>query len=488
MRSLLTLGLIACTSIIYAQNQLGADLLGDVTEAEFGHCVSLSTNGQFLAIGAPFHYVGEDTLGLARVFEWSGSEWQQIGADILGDSNEDNMGFSVSLSGNGQRLAVGTPWDSDNGNAAGLVRVFQWEDSSWQQIGADLNGEAGDNFGGAITLSSNGNRMAVGAIGYDGVGFSDGQVKVFNWNGMEWQPLGEPLVGETSLNFFGGAVALSGNGQRLIVGARGNDEIGMNAGHVRVFEWNGIAWLQVGTDIDGEAAGDGAGASVSISADGQRIAIGAPGNDNSFDGAGQVRIYDWSGSNWQQVGTDLKGNAALDALGYTVSLSADGQRVAIGAPFSDENGNSTGQARIYGWINDSWQQLGEYVYGADGDNRFGFFLSISGDGQTLAVGAPRNDANGEDAGLVRVFDLSELSSTIQLETATISIAPNPTNGFIQIAGYQPDTLTVFDLNGRPVISFNKPDSEIDLSHLPSGFYFLQIEIDGQTGSAKLYKQ
>ena len=77
-----------------------------------------------------------------------------------------------------------------------------------------------------------------------------------------------------------------------------------------------VTKTQVGSDLDGEAAGDGFGSSVALSSDGTRVAIGAiysdgDGNGNG-DKAGQVRVYNWTGSQWTQVGSDLNGVAAGD--------------------------------------------------------------------------------------------------------------------------------------------------------------------------------
>ncbi|MDP4744112.1 MAG: hypothetical protein NWS22_04635, partial [Porticoccaceae bacterium] len=85
---------------------------------------------------------------------------------------------------------------------------------------------------------------------------------------------------------------------------------------------------QLGSDIDGATADDNSGRSVSLSSDGTRVAIGAPG---SSPGKGQVRIYDWTDGAWVQTGSDIDGEAAGDRFGTSVSLSSDGTRVAIGA-------------------------------------------------------------------------------------------------------------------------------------------------------------
>jgi hypothetical protein len=116
---------------------------------------------------------------------------------------------------------------------------------------------------------------------------------------------------------------------------------------VRVYGLTGGAWVQVGSDIDGEADSDQSGYSVSLSSDGSRVAIGAKYNDGVGDNAGHVRVYDLTGGAWVQVGSDIDGEAAEDYSGVPVSLSADGSRVAIGAPFNDGTGTNAGHVRVH---------------------------------------------------------------------------------------------------------------------------------------------
>ncbi|MGD1895174.1 MAG: hypothetical protein ACFB15_31840 [Cyclobacteriaceae bacterium] len=68
-------------------------------------------------------------------------------------------------------------------------------------------------------------------------------------------------------------------------------------------------WIQRGNDIDGEAAGDNSGSSISLSSDGNILAIGALGNDETGDLAGHVRVYTWNGTAWIQRGSDIDGEA-----------------------------------------------------------------------------------------------------------------------------------------------------------------------------------
>jgi hypothetical protein len=111
------------------------------------------------------------------------------------------------------------------------------------------------------------------------------------------------------------------------------------------------AWTQVGADIDGEAAYDYSGWSVSLSSDGKTVAIGAYDNDGNGSRSGHVRIFQWteSTSTWTQVGADIDGEAAVDWSGTSVSLSSDGKTVAIGARDNDGNGYGSGHVRIFQW-------------------------------------------------------------------------------------------------------------------------------------------
>ena len=108
-----------------------------------------------------------------------------------------------------------------------------------------------------------------------------------------------------------------------------------------------ITWSKVGQDIDGENRGDRFGDSVSLSADGTVVAIGSPNNNENGSASGHVRVFKLDGSSWAKVGQDIDGENAGDRSGLSVSLSADGSVVAIGAPYNDENGSYSGHVRVF---------------------------------------------------------------------------------------------------------------------------------------------
>ena len=193
----------------------------------------------------------------------------QIGADIDGEAAGDNSGYSVSLSGDGTIVAIGAPNNDGSGNQAGLVRVYQNIAGTWTQIGTDINGEtAGDQSGWSVSLSNDGTKVAIGAPGNDGSYTNAGSVRVYQNIAGTWTQIGTDINGEATGENSGWSVSLSSDGTVVAIGAYNNDGNGTNAGSVRVYQNIAGTWTQIGADIDGEAAGDSSGVNVSLSNDG----------------------------------------------------------------------------------------------------------------------------------------------------------------------------------------------------------------------------
>ncbi|MBK7298187.1 MAG: hypothetical protein IPI91_16825 [Flavobacteriales bacterium] len=275
----------------------------------------------------------------------SAQSWTQLGMDIDGEEEWNFSGRAVSISADGSTVAIGASDNDGNGTHAGHVRVYKFVSGNWIQQGADIDGEAAfDESGASVSLSDDGLTLAIGAIYNDGngSGINTGQVRVYQWDGSAWTQLGADIDGEADDDSAGWSVSLSTDGLTLAIGAPGNSENGTYAGSVRVYEFVAGQWMQLGADIDGEAAGDVSGWSVSLSADGSTVAIGAPQNDGNGDDSGHVRVYEFMAGEWVQLGSDLDGEAVDDAFGGSISLSDDGVTLAIGARFN--NGNGSGQA------------------------------------------------------------------------------------------------------------------------------------------------
>ncbi len=296
------------------------------------------------------------------------------------------------------------------------VEVTEGEMNSlngWSQLGSDIEGEAqGDLSGRSVSISSDGLTIAIGADYNDGNGNSSGHARVYKYNAdsTSWVQLGNDLDGEAAGDQFGKSISLSADGLTVAIGGHQNDGNGSASGHARIFRYSSTIgdWVQLGTDIDGESTEDQSGSSVSISADGATVAIGAPNNQGNGDRSGHVRIYryDTDTSSWIQIGSDIDGEATQDLSGRATALSADGSTVVIGASNNDgTNGADSGQVRIYRYDNlsGSWLQLGSDVDGKTNGDRSGNSVSIASDGSIIAVGAKENDDAGTDSGHVRIF-------------------------------------------------------------------------------------
>jgi hypothetical protein len=403
--------------------------------------------------------------------------WTRLGADIDGEAASDNSGVSVSLSSDGNIVAIGATGNDGNGSNSGHVRVYKYFQgtNTWVQQGGDIDGEAAiDQTGFSVSLSSNGNTVAIGAPYNDGNGGDVGHVRVYtrdtnkttavtdqsssNFGPIGWTRLGGDIDGEAGGDQTGNSVSLSADGNILAIGARNNDGNGSNAGHVRVYTRDTtvpLGWRQLGADIDGKAPGDQSGQSVSLSSDGNTLAIGAHTNDGNGADSGHVRVYKYfQGTNtWVQQGGDIDGEAAGDWSGYSVSLSSDGTTLAIGARNNDGNGSDAGHLRVYmrdpnktTAVTDQsssnfgpvgWTRLGADIDGEAVYDYIGFSVSLSSDGNTVAIGANLNDGNGGDSGHVRVYNINSptfgpftLPSDIQVyqnQTITRVLTPPSSN-------------------------------------------------------------
>jgi hypothetical protein len=335
--------------------------------------------------------------------------WDQIGGDIDGEAADNYSGSSVSSSSDGRTVAIGAPRNDDSGVDAGHVRVYTFAGGVWGQLGGDINGEAaGDLSGYSVSSSSDGRTVAIGAPHNDDGDVDAGHVRVYTFAGGVWGQLGGDINGEAAYDSSGYSVSLSSDGRTVAIGAPYNVGNGVNAGQVRVYTFAGGVWGQLGVDINGEAAGDSSGYSVSLSSDGRTVAIGAPYNVGNGVNAGQVRVYTFASGAWGQLGVDINGEAAGDLSGFSVSLSGDGSMVAIGAPMNAGGNANAGHVRVYAFASGAWGQVGDDIDGEDTDSPdaiWGLAVSLSSDGNTVAIGTGFFGSS-PDVGTVRIYTLA----------------------------------------------------------------------------------
>ena len=399
-----------CTDTCYFEFsalQVGDELYGEAGDDTFGLASSLSLDGTVLAVGAPYNDGTATSAGHVRVFEQTpGSGWSQRGDDIDGEANGDISGNSVSLSNDGDLVAIGAKYNDASGAASGQVRVYEWADDSWSQKGADLDGdESNDLFGESISFSGDGTLLAVGAP----YGAEGGFVRFFKYSEDNWVQVGDDIDDAVSGDELGFSVSLSSDGTFVAVGvssANGGDK---DSGLARVYKrptGDTGPWTQVGDDILGEGLSDATGHFVSLSSDGTIIAVSAPEIETDGIERGYAKVFQYSSaeSDWVQLGQTLIGEYSGDQFSESLSLSNDGTVLAVGAHYNGGGGSGAGQTRVFEYkpLTQTWVQLGIDFDGEAG-GYLGSSVALSGDGKRIAMGAPWDDGGGSNYGMVSVF-------------------------------------------------------------------------------------
>ncbi|MBN2776109.1 MAG: T9SS type A sorting domain-containing protein [Bacteroidales bacterium] len=494
-KKIITLTILVFSAFfVQAQNwtQIGQDLFGDTGYDHMGCSVGISADGSVIAVGAYANDGGGNDRGQVKIFKNTAGAWGQVGDDIIGENNENFSGYSVSLNNDGNILAIGEPFNNDNGIMSGQVRVFQNIGGTWVQVGSDINGTAPEDlFGSAVSLSNDGTVLAIGAYNNDSNGTNSGHVKVFQNQANVWTQVGSDLVGGGDYYGFGKSISLNGDGTNLCVGAIGG---GNNKGLVQVFNFASGNWTQIGSDIEGENNSDSFGVSVSISDDGSVFAAGAYTNEGNGPGSGQVRVYENFAGNWTQIGSDIDGEEEYDYFGSSVSLNSSGDILAAGAYGNDFSGDQAGNARVFQYQGGSWLQIANSISGDAPQDSFGNSLCLNSSGTTLVVGAIDNSAYNIYAGQVQVFSYNTSVDATPYTYQHFSVFPNPTSDFINIiAEADINSVVITDMCGKTVLNesiniFKGDYFKADISDLEKGIYFVSISNDMDPCVVKFIKK
>jgi trimeric autotransporter adhesin len=385
----------------------------------FGMSLALSAEGNTLAVGVPYEDGEEDDSGAVYVFSKTGAGWGQPAyLKAFVPEGDEWFGLSVALSADGNTLAVGAPGEgTGQANNSGAVYVFTRSGTNWegQARVQSENATVRARFGTSVALNADGDILAVGAPrngNPPSIPSNSGAVYVFSRSESDWTEEAFLRTSpETAGTFFGHSVALSSGGDSLAVGAPGENA---GSGAAYVFSRTEEGWSADAQHLLASNTGvlDGFGTSVALSADGETLAVGAPfeGNDGltAESGSGAAYVFTRNLGEWAEQ-ADLKASNAGEGHGFglSVTLSGEGDRLAVGAPFESSaaigiNGDqyntdagSSGAAYVFGEAEGTWSQQA-YVKAPNTGalDEFGTGVVLSADGDTLAVGAPFEANNG----------------------------------------------------------------------------------------------
>ena len=281
-------------------NQMGSTIMGTIGNFELsfigngcGDTISLSDDGTTIAVGG-CHLYNTTTLDWnsdasdVRVYSYNNADWELVGTNITSGNIGDNFALSMSLSGDGTTVAVGSFWCNEVVESRlGCVRIFRIVDGDWTQIGQELKGQ------------------------------------------FEFMSIGK----EVSLNRDGKVLATSGTE------------------FVRVYRCEGERWESVGEDIyGGSLEADSFGNSISLSDDGNVLAIGAP-QLYTESAKGFAMVLRYCEDEWR-VASRIEGLSDEDEFGFSIDLSGDGKKLVMGAKQSSLSsgwnpGGPSGYARVF---------------------------------------------------------------------------------------------------------------------------------------------
>jgi len=387
---------------------LGAGSVESQNAPQF-HAISsaLSADGNTALIGDP---LDNNNAGAAWPFVRTDGVWVQQGPKLVGSGAAGGaaQGHSVALSGDGTTALVGASGDN---NGTGAAWVFTRSSGAWSQQGTKIaaSGTIGDEAGSAVAISSDGNTAVVGApLAEKQLG---GFYVFIRQNGVWTQQT--LIVGPNGVladsDWFGYAVALSGDGNTIAVGAWGYNDF---SGGTFVYTRTGNNWTQQGSPLVGSGAIGASvqGFSVSLSSDGNTLLVGAPGDNNKL---GAAWVFARSQGVWSQQAklVEVTGGPLMivytpPGFGDAVALSADGSTAVVGCPYCN---NGQGAFRVFQRTPGGWLEGPSEA--ASGATVFGSQVAASTNGSTILAGGAATVVNGNTQGgtwaFVRtIFDIS----------------------------------------------------------------------------------
>jgi hypothetical protein len=402
------------------------------THDYFGRSVSISGDGQIVAVGVPGHSVGGVRRGAVYVYERPASGW--VNTDLfrakLTNSDvgaSDQFAHLVSVSGGGHTIVASAQYVPAGGTGRGAVYVYERPPEGWQNTAAYAakltasDGADDDRLGSALAVSAEGNVVVAGAQRHDAGGMDRGAVYVYQRPGGGWATTGvfsAKLTASDGADWdeFGESVAVSAGGGIVVAGAPFNNGSVVDSGAAYVYMRPGEDW---NTGTPGSAKltsnnithGDEFGYAVAVSQDGATVVAGAP----EHSPGGGALVYTRPHGGWQSANDETAKLGAVDGadkdkLGWAVAASGNGSTVIATAPWDDGSGSGQSRGAIYvyerpetGWVPAVAFGAKLTVWDGGADDALGWAAAISADGSTVVAGAPWQDAGGIDRGAVYVF-------------------------------------------------------------------------------------
>lgn len=348
------------------------DFVGLAANDRFGTTVSLGSEGNILAVSS---LEGEDPI---RVFVLENGSWNSFNTDPSNSSNAISGDYTIGIASAGGIPVIAVAYEA-------FFRVLEYVNGSWRSrgrlsipwISADSVVEASVAVH-AVQLSSNASVLAAASLNESGNAIV---VRVFDYNAtQQWELRGRAISRVRPVDATGRisslSFSLSGDGQVVVIA----DRVMLTQISIEAFAWTGSDWTQRGSALTFSSSLSSFGPAVALSDDGGVMGVAVPSPD-------ATRVYHWANDTWSQMGGNL-------ASGSSIATTKSGLRMVIGNRLSS-------RATIQDFRDGAW--VATSPLNGTIQSQFGSSVDVSSDGNTVVVGAPLDDGNGNNAGRVDIF-------------------------------------------------------------------------------------
>lgn len=327
----------------------------------FGASVSVSADGATVIMGG-VNYSKTNTLGFtyrpggAIIYKYDGIRWNSVILTPDGASGNDRFGSSVSVSGDGKTVVIGSPGYSDNSGRL-LVYSYNSVTGEWH-LAESITGETESNFGNSVAISKNGAYIVCGAVAGNS---NRGKAVLYSLSGLsvtkQYEFYADDGVAE---DLFGCAVSINRDGSVIAVGAEQRKvSVYTNSGIIYIFRKTGSSFVCSEVSPASTEYNMHFGCSVAISGNGSVICVGAKGvlSEN-----GAVYVLRYNGSAYTHHEIIDSESAAGDQFGYSVAISDNGNIFVAGSPYADKSDTDTGKLSRYVFDGYSYNSTGSFTY------------------------------------------------------------------------------------------------------------------------------
>lgn len=523
----------------YVQDAFLSDITSGFANNRFGWDVALDLDGNTLAVGSPFYCNGDFSagcgtthIGQVYIYRYAAGVWsleEQFNATDDFESSDTQFGASVSLTDDGNTVAIGAPGKRQINPVfrieAGAVYTYNFAASSWTQesiiTSTDLQNR--DGLGFDVAISDDGSTIIAGAINLGTEGTNSNSAYIFRKSGSTWTQEAKLInSGSTSSSDkFGISVDIDDTGVTAIVGAPEDGN-----GKAIVYSFSGGNWSE-DIALSAQSGGSSFGTSVAITGDGAVAAVGDP----TANATGEAFLFSASPLNFS-IPTQLtvSGAAADDAVGSAIAISDGAFEIPVGAPGNSTTTNNLGKSSSFtyprttlpvelvsftaehtgnGVVNLNWNTATEtnndgFVIerSANGQNwaEIGF---VEGNGTTDMPNSYTHQDNVEGAGTYfyrlkqidydGAFAYSDVEQVVVEDKTFRVLVTNPVGNEIQITTsamdiYSNAEASIYNMQGALVAQFNLTSSSQDVSGLSSGAYVLVLRGKANNQTIKFIKR